>query len=265
MLSELERLAAMVADPVRIHEIGVDQWPLAMIACGLVTGNDPDKLPLNLQAYGIFVQKATPSARGAALKQLVRFITQRKGEGWRALTPFAIAEPEALISSAAAMQLATLAQPTDACKLHGVEYLVQVFVSHQDANPAVLSALLGLSDMRALPLLIALNDMPQLRWQALLPAITPPANHLSYSWILALLEAQPALAPQIVPLLAAMAPTAECVLDLVLPIPTWAFSKPAPQPLHGWTRPEYFARMLPVLNKYLTAEQIDALRAHFRQ
>ena len=33
MLSELERLAAMVLDPVRIHEIGTDQWPLAMIAC----------------------------------------------------------------------------------------------------------------------------------------------------------------------------------------------------------------------------------------
>ena len=79
MLSELERLAAMVLDPVRIHEIGEDQWPLAMMACGLVTGNDPERLPDNLKAYSIFMQKVTPATRGNTLKQLVRFITQRKG------------------------------------------------------------------------------------------------------------------------------------------------------------------------------------------
>ncbi len=263
MLSELERLAAMVADPVRVHEIGAEQWPLAMIASGLVTGNNPDKLPQNLQAYGIFVQKVTPAARGAALKQLVRFISGRKGEGWRALIPFAITEPETLISSAAAMQLATLAQPTDASKLFGVESLVQIFASQQTANPAAFSALLGLSDMRALPLLNKLNTLPTERWQGILAVLTPPANHLSYQWAMALLEAQPVLAADITALIARMAPTAECVVDLVLPIPTWAFEKPAPQPLHGWTRPEYFARMLPVLSKYLSSAQIDNLRRLF--
>lgn len=264
MLSELERLAAMVADPVRIYEIGADQWPLAMIASGLVTGNDPDKLPQNLQAYNIFVQKVTPAARGAALKQLVRFISGRKGEGWRALIPFALAEPEALISSAAAMQLATLAQPSDASKLYGVEALVHVFATQETANPAALSGLLGLSDMRALPLLNKLNTLPAERWQSILAVLTPPANHLSYQWALALLESQPSLAAEIAALIARMAPSAECVVDLVLPIPTWAFEKPAPQPLHGWTRPEYFARMLPVLSKHLGSSQIDHLRLLFR-
>ena len=49
-LSELERLAAMAHDPVRVHEIGADQWPLTMMACGLMASNDEEKLEeLNTQ------------------------------------------------------------------------------------------------------------------------------------------------------------------------------------------------------------------------
>ena len=263
MLSELERLAAMVVDPVRIHEIGVDQWPLAMIACGLVTGNDPARLQDNITAYEIFRQKVTPAARSAALKQLVRFITQRKGEGWRAFIPFALCEPEALISSAAAMQLATLAQPSATQKLHGVETLVDLLVRLPQSNPAALSALLGLSDMRALPLLEKLTALSAERLQPMLAAISPPGNHLSYQWALRVLETQPTLAEDITALLERMAASAPTVLDLVLPIPTWAFEKPTPQPLHGWARPEYLARMLPVLKKHLSEPQQARLSAAF--
>lgn len=263
MLSELERLAAMVVDPVRIHEIGADQWPLAMIACGLMTGNDPARLQDNINAYEIFRQKVTPSVRGAALKQLVRFITQRKGEGWRAFIPFAICEPEALISSAAAMQLATLAQPSATQKLHGVESLVEILMRLPQCNPAALSALLGLSDMRALPLLEKLCNLTDERLQPLLESITPSGNHLSYQWVLSVLSAHPALAPAVTDLLERMAATAPTVLDLVLPIPTWSFEKPTPQPLHGWTRPEYLARMLPILKHHLSESQLARLSAAF--
>ncbi len=263
MLSELERLAAMVVDPVRIHEIGADQWPLAMIACGLVTGNDPARLPDNITAYEIFCRKVTPAARGAALKQLVRFITQRKGEGWRAFIPFAICEPESLISSAAAMQLATLAQPTATQKLHGVETLVDLLVRMPQSNPASLSALLGLSDMRALPLLEKLCTLPDERLQPMLAAVSLPGNHLSYQWALRVLESHPSLAEDITAMLERMAATAPTVLDLVLPIPTWAFEKPTPQPLHGWTRPEYLARMLPCLKQHLSESQLARLSTAF--
>ncbi|MBR5331232.1 MAG: hypothetical protein IKV13_07045 [Akkermansia sp.] len=263
MLSELERLAAMVVDPVRIHEIGADQWPLAMIACGLMTGNDPARLQDNINAYEIFCRKVTPSARGAALKQLVRFITQRKGEGWRAFIPFAICEPEALISSAAAMQLATLAQPSATQKLHGVEALVEILMRLPQCNPAALSALLGLSDMRVLPLLEKLCNLTDERLQPLLESITPSGNHLSYQWVLSVLSAHPALAPAVTDLLERMAATAPTVLDLVLPIPTWSFEKPTPQPLHGWTRPEYLARMLPILKQHLSESQLARLSSAF--
>ena len=263
MLSELERLAAMVLDPVRIHEIGEDQWPLAMMACGLVTGNDPSRLQDNLKAYSIFVQKVTPAARGAALKQLVRFITQRKGEGWRAFIPYAITEPEALISSAASMQLLTLAQPSATEKLHGVETLVELLINCADANTAAFSAMLGMSDMRVLPFLQKLNTLPQARLERLLDCCSPQGNHLSYQWALSLLEARPELSAPICTLLGRMAATADTVLDLVLPIPTWAYEKPTPQPLHGWTRPEYFARMLPVLSKHLSEQQLASLQRAF--
>ena len=263
MLSELERLAAMVLDPVRIHEIGEEQWPLAMMACGLVTGNDPERLPDNLKAYSIFMQKVTPAARGNTLKQLVRFITQRKGEGWRAFIPYAITEPEALISSAATMQLLTLAQPSATEKLYGVETLVDLLIRYDDANTAAFSAMLGMSDMRVLPFLQKLNTLPQERLERLLDCCSPQGNHLSYQWALSLLEARPELSAPICTLLERMAATADTVLDLVLPIPTWAYEKPTPQPLHGWTRPEYFARMLPVLSKHLSEQQLASLQRAF--
>ena len=57
-LSEIKRLAALVMDPSRRDEIGPDQWPLAMIAYGLVTCNEK-----NRQAEGIeFTAPSSPAA-----------------------------------------------------------------------------------------------------------------------------------------------------------------------------------------------------------
>ena len=263
MLSELERLAAMVLDPVRIHEVGTDQWPLAMLACGLVTGNDPDRLQDNLHAYSVFMQKVQPATRKSALSQLSRFITQRKGEGWRAFIPYAVAETDALISSTAALQLVTLAQPSTTEKFTGLDTLVKLYRELPGSNPAALSAVLGLSDMRLLPLLQSLYELPKEQFSDLLAATCTPGNHLSYTWVLGALEAHPEQAETVTLVLERMAAAADTVMDLVLPIPTWQFAKPTPQPLHGWTRPEYLARMLPVLNKHLSAEQLARLQAAF--
>ncbi len=263
MLSELERLAAMVRDPARVHEIGADEWPLAMIACGLVTCNDPARLQENLDAYAIFVTKTTPAARKGSLAQLVKFITSRKGDGWRALLPYTLAEPEPALSRAAAMQLATLAQPSSQEKLAGVAELAQLLVARDDTPAAAVEALLSLSDMRVLPFISKLATLPSERLAALVASLNPAGNHLSYSWVLAVLTAQPGLAEHVTALLERMAAVTTAVIDLVLPIPTWSFAKPAPQPLHGWSRAEYFPRMLPTLSQHLTAEQISRLRVAF--
>lgn len=263
MLSELERLAAMVQDPARVQEIGADEWPLAMIACGLVTCNDPSRLPENMAAYDIFCAKTPVAGRKSSLAQLVRFLTARKGDGWRALLPYALAEPESALSRTAAMQLATLAQPSPTQQLAGVEELARLMSTRSSVSAPVLEALLSLSDMRVLPLLAPIDNMSVESLKSLVKELNPAANHLSYSWVLHLLDVQPVLADEIAALLERMAAATNVVIDLVLPIPTWAFEKPTPQPLHGWFRAEYFPRMLPVLNNHFNQEQISRLRTAF--
>lgn len=266
MLSELERLAAMVQDPARVQEIGADEWPLAMIACGLVTSNDPDRLQDNIDAYSIFVSRVALEGRKGSLAQLVRFVTARKGDGWRALLPYALAEPIPVLSRTAAMQIATLAQPAPGTddKLTGITELGKLLCTRPDVPASILEALLGLSDMRVLPVLEKLYDLPTERLEELISSIIPTGNHLSFSWVLGVLSAHPALAASVTALLERMAAATTAVIDLVLPIPTWAYAKPTPQPLHGWTPAEYFARMLPVLSRHLSPEQMNALRSAFQ-
>ncbi len=265
MLSELERLAAMVQDPARVQEIGADEWPLAMIASGLVTSNDPDRLPENLAAYEIFSAKVDVAGRKGSLAQLVRFVTSRKGDGWRALLPYTLSEQDSTLSRTAAMQLATLAQPglSENEKLSGVAELARLLIKQENTPATVLEALLALSDLRVLPFLEPLCEQSSERLRSLITAINPAPNHLSYSWVLKALAAQPALADEITELLARMGAATSVVMDLVMPIPTWAYAKPAPQPLHGWNRAEYFPRMLPVLSSHLSDAQILRLRNVF--
>lgn len=264
MLSELERLAAMVQDSTRVHEIGADQWPLAMIACGLMTSGDPERLDDNLAAYAIFIRKTDAAARKASLAQLVRFVVQRKGDGWRALLPYALAEPDAPLARKAALQVATLAQPTESERFTGIAVLSSLLAEREDCPASVLDALLGLGDMRFSPVLRALiGRLPEARLAQLLEAAAPTPNRLSYSWLLDVLSAHPSLPGQVTALLERMAPKAQAVLDLVIPIPTWAYEKPTPQPLHGWTRAEYFVRLKAGLEPYLDAAQMARVRTAF--
>jgi len=264
MLSELERLAAMVQDPARIHEIGADQWPLAMIACGLETSGDPARLEENLAAYDIFVQKTDAAARQASLAQLARFVIQRKGDGWRALLPYALREPVAALARKAAMQAATLAQPNGDDRFSGVTELIKLLGSRDDCPPTALDALLGLSDMRfAAPLEALAEQLTEERLAALLDTADPTPNRLSYAWVLAVLSRHPGLGGQTTALLERMAAKSDAVLDLVVPIPSWAYEKPTPQAMHGWGRVEYFSRLLPGLEPYLDEGQLTRLRAAF--
>ncbi len=263
MLSELERLAAMVQDPVRVQEIGADQWPLAMMACGLMTCNDPSRLPDNLIAYRIFARKTPAASRKASLAQLARFITARKGEGWRALLPYALAEPEAAIARKAAMHVLTLAQPTDTEPLRGVTELVALLREQEPAPVVLLDALLSLSDMRVLPLLSPLNDLMASDLAKLLAALNTTANRLSCTWLCTLPGLHAELAQPVTEALCRIAAGASVIIDLTLPMPSWAFQNPAPQPLHGWTPAEYFARMKPELESTLSPSQLDDVQAAF--
>ncbi|MCQ2364575.1 MAG: hypothetical protein MJ051_03360 [Akkermansia sp.] len=260
-LSELERLAAMAHDPVRVHEIGEDQWPLAMMACGLMASNDEEKQAENLPIYSIFVEKTSAAARKAGLLQFTRFIAARKGEGWKSLVPYAVKEPEPAISLKAALQLATLAQPGAEQVLAGVEELVKL--TKEYGNPMLLNAALSLADMRVLPLLAPLTELKEEALELLLGDVLGTANRLSLTWLLNVLTQHPSLAEAVTEALCRTAKGAQVILDVAMPIPTWRFEKPVPQPLHGWQPAEYFARMLPELEPVLSAEQLARVRAAF--
>jgi len=263
MLSELERLAAMVQDPVRIHEIGEDQWPLAMIACGLMTSNDSSRLGENLKAYRIFISRTTLEKRQGSLHQLSRFITQRKGEGWQALLPYALAESDTALSRKAGLLVITLAKPTEQKRYIGAEEIVHQLCEKEETPATLLNSLLGLSDMRFLPLLEPLKTLSVERLGNLLEALVIPPNHLSCSWLLDMLEQRPELAESIVSALSRTAPAGNLVLDLILPVPTWAYEKAAPQPLHGWSGTEYMDRMRSRLTPHLTPTQISRISATY--
>lgn len=259
-LSELERLAAMAHDPVRVHEIGADQWPLTMMACGLMASNDEEKLDENFDIYDIFASKTTVAARKSSLIQLSRFITGRKGEGWKSLLPYATNEPDEALSRKAATYVLTLAQPGPVEPLAGVQELVHR-LAHDEITPTtILDAVLSLADMRVLPLLQPLFEVSEDRMEELLDELATTPNRLSCSFLLSVLEHYPTLGESVADALYRIAPLSPVVLDVALPIPTWAFEKPTPQPLHGWTRAEYFARMLPELIPHLDAGLLQRVR-----
>ncbi len=262
-LSELERLAAMAHDPVRVLEIGADQWPLAMMACGLMASNDEEKLEENFDIYDIFASRTSVEARRSSLVQLSRFITARKGEGWKSLIPYATNDPDDSLSRKAATYVATLAQPSPSETLAGVAELVNRLVQDEFCPATLLDALLSLSDMRVLPLLNPLLELPAERLEELLEDLVATPNRLSCSFLLNVLGGHPALAEAVTAALCRMAPLAPVVIDLALPIPTWAFEKPTPQPLHGWSLAEYFNRMLPELRGALSPEQLQQVRAAY--
>ena len=263
-LSELERLAAMAHDPVRVHEIGADQWPLTMMACGLMASNDEEKLEENFDIYDIFASKTTVAARRSSLVQLSRFISGRKGEGWKSMIPYATQEEDEALSRKAATYVATLAQPGPEQPLAGVEELVTRLVRDEFTPTTILDALLSMADMRLLPLLQPLLDVSAERLEDLLDEVEATPNRLSLTFVLHALETRPDLAESVTDALCRMAPLAPVVMDLALPVPTWAFEKPTPQPLHGWSLPEYYARMLPELTPHLDAEQIQRVKVAFK-
>ena len=263
MLSELERLAAMALDPVRVHELGPDQWPVAMLAAALIAGGDESRRTELMKAYGVFVQKNAPAARAASLVQLSRFVSANKGNGWRGFLPAALADPDPTLRRKAAVYMATLATPGELERFTGIAELVRRLAGDEPAPATILDALLSLGDMRFLPLLEQLYAQPEARLEAWLGELEVVPNHFSCQWMLGLLEARPGLADALVSVWQRTAAKASVLIDLTLPVPTWAFTTAAPQPLHGWTPQEYVPRMLPRLLPHLNEEQAQKVRAAF--
>lgn len=259
----LQRLVARLQDAARRHELSADEWAMAMVAYGLDKSEDPTLLSEGEALYADFVQSVEPEGRSRALSQLSQFVNQRRGKGWQALLLFAMGEAETPRICSQAATLAVMSAPAaEGSPFPGATALVEL-VARQEAPPALLGALLSLPELRLLPVLQPLYTLPPARLHALLAGVESSLNTLSASFILQLLEAQPCLAEDIVAALLRFAAITPLVADIALPIPTWAFEKPTPQPLHAWALSEYLPRMLPRLQPHLNSAQIERLRAAF--
>lgn len=263
MLSELERLAAMALDPVRVHELGADQWPVAMPAAALTAGGDESRRAELVRAYELFVQKNAPSVRAGSLVQLSRFVMANKGNGWRGFMPCAMHDPDAALRRKAAMYMATLATPSELEHFTGVAELVRRLGAEEATPTTSLEALLSLGDTRILPLLEKLYSQDAAKLATWLGELDVVPNHLSCLWLLGALETYPDLAPAVAGVLTRTAAKASVIIDLVLPMPSWAFKSAAPQPLHGWSPQEYVDRMQSRLLPHLDAEQWLAVKTAF--
>lgn len=262
-LSEVQRSVLRVKDAARRREISPQEWPLAMVAYALEMSEDSTLLSEGAAAYADFVRSAPAEARQTSLQLLSRFITSRKGEGWRALLLYTLGEAQnpKLCARAASLVL-TLAAPEDSCRFSGAAALVHM-LQRGVGTAGMLGAVLDTSDLRLLPLLEPLYTLPAAALAPLLADLHTTLNSLSSAWLLQLLEQQPALAESITSALVHLAGQTSLVADLVYPIPTWAYTNPTPQPLHAWTVAEYLPRMRPRLAPHLSPSQMHRLEAAF--
>ena len=265
-LSEIKRLAALVTDPSRRNEIGDDQWPLAMIAYGLVQSNndDPAQLQEGLHIYDIFQSKCSPEARSRSLLQLGQFIRQRQGSGWRSLLSFALGDSLAPVRKNAAFLIATLAPSSPTERFSGIAELCRLVTAapldkQQNVHP-VFDALLSLADLRFSPYLDSIRShASSTQLEYLISQCEATPNALSCKWMIDTLKTCPTLANPIAEALEKMASRSNEVMDVIIPIPSWQFKAEGIQALHGWTLPEFFARMKSELSPRLTEQALQKI------
>ena len=265
-LPALQRLVERLKDAVGRQALSAEEWGTAVVAYGLHLSRDPELLSdESLAMYADFVRLVPENQRLASLNRLAGFVMQRKGDGWRALLLYAMGETaNAELSARAANLAATCAAPSESVRFTGVQAIVEL-LARDEAPTAMASAVMSLSDLRFLPLLEPLCRLPLPRLQKLLAELRTTLNSLSAACMLHLLETRPELSQDISAALARLALHTSLVADVVLPVPTWAYEKPTPQPLHAWELPEFFPRMLPRLEPHLSSAQLDCLRKAFTQ
>lgn len=261
-MPELQRLAAMTKEEHLLPDIGVEEWPLAILACSLSNSNNSEQIGHTLLVYRYFNQKVGSKQRAQSLKQLQQFLIQRKGSGWRALIPYALADSEALIRRQASLLIATMAEPEDDERFAGVSTLCDMLQhSNKELTPTtLLDALLSLSDLRFEPYLDAVLKLPVEEISRHLKQLCCKPNRLCLNWLITCLNQHTELKNDIHAAMCACAKQGGLVIDVVLPIPSWAYQKAQPQPLHGWTLAEYYPRMLPQLHHHMSEQQLEQLR-----
>lgn len=257
-LSEIKRLAALVNNPARRAEIGSDQWPLAIIAYGLLTANIPQADKNDKEVYQQFLQVCPEERRLHALHQCLMFIKQSKGNAWQMLDIFLKEDSSPSIQLQAAFNIMTLAAPSNEERFPGVQHIVEFIRSSQSS--IALGALLSLSDLRFLPYATTLIEKESDQTlQTSIKMLESGPNALSCEWLVQCLEKHSSLHAEIYAILKKMPLKGDSVLDVIVPIPSWQFKADGIQALHSWTLPEYYLRMEARLTPFISKEQMEDL------
>lgn len=252
-LTGVSRLLTRLRDYRQRDLLSPDEWCVGMLAFALAEVDQTDLPgdefpPLCAQ----FARRVPPETRLKTLARLAAFVVQRRGEGWRALLLYAVGEPVPAIAARAATLAVTLAPPTGDARFAGLREAVQLVASGRiEAKTGdVLSGLLAPADTRLLPDLLPLHSLPPERLGGILRSLHGKLNSLSADWLLPLAQVS-ALQEDLTLAFEHLAASTDIIADVVYPIPTWNFASSKPEPLHAWTRSEFFARIRPRIEPYL--------------
>ncbi len=262
-LTGVSRLLSRLRDYRQRESLSPEEWCLGMVAFAIAEADQPElpgeEFP---PLYAQFEKKATPEQRAQSLTQLSAFVTRQRGVGWRALLLYAVSDSHPLLAARASTLAVTMAPPQQEIRFTGALALVQLLRTQKQPSAAIVSGLLAPADLRLLPTLTPLHDMPTDQLGSLLPALQGQLNSLSSAWLLPLAHV-PELCEPLTLALERLASSTKLVADITCPIPTWNFASPAPQPLHAWSLPEFLPRMLPSLSPYLSSTQLQRLHTAF--
>lgn len=260
----LQQLVSLAKDPVRRMDISVDLWPQAMIGYALSMSEDP-MLPEEGQGvYADYVKCVGAGARARALSTLKNFIHSNRGKGWQTLILYALCEDklgDAALCREAARLLVLNAIPTPESPFRGVDAVVELLSGYEWTSSSMLGVVLGLGDMRLLPRLKPLFSLPGHRLVQLINGLDTVMTSLCSEWLLQLLEHAPdKVADAVADFFERKAAETSLVPDVVMPMPTWAFERAVPEPLHVWERSEYFARVQARLRNHLSPQRFARLQ-----
>ena len=262
-LTGVSRLLSRLRDYRQRQSLSSQEWCLAMVAFAIAEADRPDlpgeEFP---PLYEQFEKCTTPEQRKQSLARLAAFVEQRHGEGWRALLLYAVAESHPLLAERAVMLTATMAAPEQENRFAGVRALVQQLLAQRQPSAAVVSGLLAPADLRLLPELTPLHDLPAVQLATLLPVLRGQLNSLSAAWLTPLAQL-PGLREPLTIALEHLSASTDMVVDVNYPIPSWGFASSAPQLLHAWPLPEFLPRILPDLAPHLSEIQLRRLQDSF--
>lgn len=262
-LTGVSRLLSRLRDYRQRESLSPEEWCLGMVAFAIAEADQPElpgeEFP---PLYAQFEKKATPELRAQSLSRLSTFVARQRGVGWRALLLYASSDSHPLLAARASTLAVTMASPQQENRFAGALALVQLMRAQKHPSAAIMSGLLAPADLRLLPTLTPLHNMPTDQLTSLLPDLHGQLNSLSSAWLLPLAQV-PELCEPLTLAMERLAASTKLVADVNYPIPTWSFASPAPQPLHAWSLSEFLPRILPSLSPYLSTSQLQRLHTAF--